>query len=325
MKLLPQNIWLLAGWFATVAVSAPADQTIVFSKPAVMPASKGNAITPIVERRAGDYRAPHAVFNNLAGDFPMPRAPIQYNNASIKEALDRRKNWTLLTPEQILGIQTPEQVLGVPDKNRDKHLSLEEKFLLRESQANTLSATNGRAGSAALLREFTENNPLNFNKDDGNNPFAGEPQKMEPGQKYFNQLLNQEKAGNGLARNNSPWQSSFAQPARTKESPEQQAEMERFRALMEPTSPPDKPEVATRFTVAKMPAANPFLQPVPPVNPIGRAAQPLDTIFSTPAGIKPLPPVHTSLPTPTTKPNPQVQLPPWLRDGPQTRNPGQNF
>jgi hypothetical protein len=255
----------------------------------------------------------------------MPSPVVQYNSASVKEALDRRKNWTLLTPEQILGIQTPEQILGVPDKNDNKHLSLEEKFLLRESRANAMSATNGRGGNAALLRELTDNNPFKLNKDEENNAFSPESQKMEPGRKFFNQLLNQENSGNPMDKGNSTWASSFAQRSQPRESPEQQAEMERFRALMEPTSPPDKPEVATRFTVAKTPAADSFLQPIPTVNPVGRTAQPLDNIFSSSAGIKPLPPVSTPAPKPATKANAQSQLPPWLRDGPTPRNPGQSF
>jgi len=320
-----ESKFLLAGWLlGAAALVASADQTIIFSKPSDLPANKASTITPAVEHRAGDYRAPHSLFNNFAGDFPLPAPVLQYNNASIKEALDKQKNWTLLTPEQILGIQTPEEILGVPDKNHDKNLSLEEKFLLRENRANAMSATNSRGGNPALFRELTGSNPFKLNKDEENNAFSPESQKMEPGQKFFNQLLNQENAGNPMDKGNPTWVSSFAQHTQPKESPEQLAEMERFRALMEPTTPPDKPEVTTRFTVAK-PAVDSFLQPIPTVNPVGHAAQPLDNIFSTPSGIKPLPPINTQLPKPATKPNSLTQLPPWMRDEPPPHNPGQNF
>jgi len=316
---------LAVGLFSAALFSVPAQQTIIFSKPSDLPANKANAFMPNVERRAGDYNAPHPLFNDYTPDFPIPKPVFQNNSASVREALDKRKNWTLLTPEQILGIQTPEQILGVPDKNRDKKLSLEEQFLLRESQTTTMSATNGRAGNAALLRELSDGNPFEAkNKNDENNPFRREPQKMEPGTRYFNQLLNAaDSAGNGPdEKSSSSWNNSLTQPNQPKETPEQLANMERFRALMEPTTPPDKVEVPTRFSVVKATPPDPFLQPVPVVNPAGRAVPSLENIFSRPTGIKPLPGISTPPPTPVaTKPSWQAQLPPWLRDGPPSHTP----
>jgi hypothetical protein len=314
---------------ATLAVRVPAQQTIIFSKPSDLPANKANAFLPGVERRAGDYNAPRSLFNDYTPNLPMPKPLFQNNNnASVREALDKRKNWTLLTPEQILGIQTPEQILGVPEKNSDKKLSLEEQFLLREGRTTAMSATNGRAGNTALLRELTDGNPFEpKNKNDENNPFSREPQKMEPGTRYFNQLLNaQDAAGNGPdEKPSSPWNNTFTQPnqpSRPKETPEQLADLERFRALMEPTTPPDKVEVPTRFSAVKASVPDPFLQPLPVVNPAGRAVPSLENIFSRPAGIKPLPGISTPPPTPVaTKPNWQAQLPPWMKDGPPSHNP----
>ena len=174
---------LAVGLLGVAGFSVPAQQTIIFSKPSDLPANKANAFLPGIERRAGDYNAPHSLFNDYTPDFPLPKPVVFQNNnsASVREALDKRKNWTLLTPEQILGIQTPEQILGVPDKNRDKKLSLEEQFLLRESQTAAMSATNGRVGNTALLRELTDGNPFAAkNKNDENNLSSREPQKMEP-------------------------------------------------------------------------------------------------------------------------------------------------
>jgi hypothetical protein len=325
MNFFPSRLMMVAA-LATLALGAPAQQTIIFSKPADLPANPASASLPDGEGRAGDYNAPHPLFKDYTPDFPLPKPLFQNNhNASVQEALDKRKNWTLLTPEQILGIQTPEQILGGPGKNRDKKLSLEEQFLLRERRASARSATNGRAGNPALLRALTDGNPFEAkNKNDENNPFGREPQKMEPGTRYFNQLLNaQDSAGNGPEEKpSSPWNNPFTQPSRPKETPEQLADRERFRALMEPTTPPDKVEVPTRFSAVKASVPDPFLQPVPVVNPAGRAVPPLENIFSRPAGIKPLPGVSTPPPTPVAaKPNWQSQLPPWMRDGPPSHTP----
>ena len=69
------------------------------------------------------------------------------------------------------------------------------------------------------------------------------------------------------------------------------------------------------------------LPPVlPVVNPAGHAIEPLENIFTRPAGIKPLPGLSTPPPTPVTpKSGTLTQLPPWMRDEPPPHNPGQNF
>ena len=322
----------MAAAAAAMAIAAPAQQTIIFSKPSDLPANKANSFLPGSDHRvnAGDYNAPRQLFNDFTPDLPMPK-PAQMNNnnsASVKEALDKRKNWTLLTPEQILGIQTPEQILGMPDKPGEKKLSLEEQFLLRESQTTAFAATNGRAGPAAFWHESTDVNPFELkNKNDENDPFRRGPQKMEPGTKFFNQLLNAQDSGSGPeAKPNSPWNSAFAQPNQPKQTPEQIAAMESFRAMLEPPAPPATPPVPTRFSVAVQPKPDPFLQPVPVVNPVGHAIEPLENIFTRPAGIKPLPGISTPPPTPAaTKSAAQPQLPPWMRDGPPAHNGSQNY
>jgi hypothetical protein len=307
-----------------VALRLPAQETIMFSKPADLPASKANAFMPGVTHRANDYNAPHALFNDFTPDFPLPKPLFQNNNNSeaVREALDRRKNWTLLTPEQILGIQTPQEILGVPDKDNDKKLSLEEQFLLRESRASAQSATNGRLVNVMLPGGLSDRNPFeNKNPNDELDPSRREPAKQEPGARFFNKLLEEQDSANDPAqKNSSPWSSAFAQPSRPKQTPEQLADMERFRALMEPPAPAVNADVPTRFSTTRVPppAPNPFLEPVPVVNPAGRGVEPLENIFSRPMGIKPLPPISTPPPVPTQKKAEwEAQLPPWMQNTPQ--------
>ncbi|HEY5345871.1 MAG TPA: hypothetical protein VIK62_05960 [Verrucomicrobiae bacterium] len=316
--------------FVALAFPAAAQQTIIFSKPVDTPADKANAFLPGANHRAGDYNAPHDLFHDYTPDnLPMSR-PVwpDANDPSVKAALDRRKNWTLLTPEQILGIQTPEEILGVQDKPEEKKMSLEEKFMLRENRATAMAATNGHMISL-LGSERDENNPFAFkNKNDESDPFHQSSQKMELGARYFNQFLNAPDAGvDADGKRISSWGSGdFAQPDQPKQTPEQLADMERFRALMEPQSPPDKVQVPTRFFAPAPPAPDPFLQPAPVVNPNGQGVAPLENAFSKPTGITPLPGISTPAPKPVaTKPSWQAQLPPWMTDGPQAHNPNRNF
>lgn len=312
------------------AVAARAQQTIIFSKPADVPADKAkSSLLPTISYRASDFNAPHAFFNNTLPDLPAPapRPALNNNDATVKDALDRRKNWTLMTPEQILGIQTPEQIMGMPDKAGGKKLSLEEQFLMRENQAASGTHTNAALGGAAW-RGMDEANPFSAKDSPGEAyPFRQAQPKMEPGAKFFNGFLNAPSPAAGPEQNpGSDWNTAFSQPNRPKPTTEQQAEMERFRSLMEPVTPPEKPQVPTRFAVAPAPAPDPFLQALPVVNPAGRGISPLGDLFSRPAGIKPLPGISTPAPTAAaSKPSWQAQLPPWMTTGPQPHNPNWTY
>ena len=92
---------------------------------------------------------------------------------------------------------------------------------------------------------------------------------------------------------------------------------------------PEKEKVVapTRFSGKPLPSAgstpvNSFLQPLPAFNPAGRSITALDEKIARPTGIQPLPGI-TGPPkiAPTTRPEWQAQLPPWLTEGPQSRKP----
>jgi hypothetical protein len=94
--------------------------------------------------------------------------------------------------------------------------------------------------------------------------------------------------------------------------------------MMEQAALPDKDKVVapTRFSVKPVETRSSFLQPQPAFNPAGRSIATLEEKSARPTGIQPLPgitgPIQT---TPTTRPDWQAQLPPWLTDGPKTRKP----
>ena len=98
---------------------------------------------------------------------------------------------------------------------------------------------------------------------------------------------------------------------------EQIAARERFRAMMEPSAPPEKLTTPTRFAPALAPVANPNLQAAPLFNPLGKSYAPLQSGISRPAGITPLPSLTTPNLQPATPKKTLVDPPPWLSDGPQ--------
>jgi hypothetical protein len=312
-------IVMLAVAAAVVAAPAQQQQTIVFSKPADVPAEKAKSYLPTITYHVSDFNAPHLLFNNAMPDPPAPRPQVNnYNNAEAQDALNRRRNWTLLTPEAILGIQTPEQILGLPDKNAgDKKLSLEEQFLQRENKAFSESHSKDHPGGPAWHAMDEADALAAKEKPEEDSPFRQSQPKTEPGSKFFNGFLN---ASGPSARpdenQGSTWNTAFTQPTQPKPTTEQQADMERFRALMEPTPPPEQPQAPTRFVAAPAPAPDPFLQAMPVVNPAGRGFAPLENSLSRPSGLQPLPGISTPAPQPAAvRPSWQAQPPPWMQSG----------
>ena len=327
MNFFPPKLIVLFA-VAAVAVAAPAQQqqTIVFSKPADMPAEKAKpSYLPTISYRAGDFNAPHLLFTNAlpAPPAPRPQANNNYNNAEALDALNRRKNWTLLTPEEILGIQTPEQVLGLPDKNAGKKLSLEEQFLQRENKAAYGTRAKDHPGGAAgrTMEEAGRFTAKDKPDEDAAFSFRQPDQKPEPGTKFFNGFLNASgPEARPVENQGSAWNTAFTQPAQPKPTIEQQADMERFRAMMAPSPPPEQPQMATRFAAAPAPRPDPFLQAMPVVNPAGRGVAPLENSLSRPTGLQPLGGISTPPPAPAaTRPSWQAQPPPWMQPGPPAR------
>ncbi len=311
---------LALAFFANAAL---AQQTIVFSKPADVPAEKAKPYVPTISYRAKDFNAPRVWFNDPMPNQPMPRPPVNNNNnAEAMAAMNRQKNWTLLTPEQILGIQTPEQTLGLPDKNaEDKKLSLEEQFLLRENAAFEKNHNKEPANSTSGRTMDKDGFFSTAEKPDYYGSYHQSEQKEEPGAKFFNGLLSASRPEPRSEQNQgSTWNSAFTQPSQPKPTTEQLADMERFRALMEPTPEPVQPVVQTRFAAAPAPTPDPFLQASPSVNPAGRGLEPLGSSFSKPAGIQQMPGINTPPPAPpTVRPSWQAQPPPWTILGPQAK------
>jgi hypothetical protein len=312
------------------ASSAVAQQTIVYSKPSDVSADKANSFIGNSSRmgNAGDFRAPKQLFNVPAPNLPAP-GPVYYQNhdPSVMEALNKQKNWRLLTPEEIIGVPTAAQIMGLPDPNRDSKLTLEQEFILRQTRQSA-GATNSRAASLSANESsnpFYQNreNQLPFARSFGERP--DDVSSDYPTRSWSQSNL--KPAGNlpeDANQQDSAWTSVFFQPSQPKLTPEQLADRDRFRALMEPTPTPDA--TVKYSTPHTAPAPNPYLQPQPFVNPAGRSAVAVETDISRPTGIQPLPAATGSaVTTPKTRPAWQAQPPPWLTDKPQPHSVSRNY
>ena len=316
-----------------LAVPAFAENTIQFSKPVDLESvNQGNLPLPLPKERrsvVGGVSAPSDLFSRPQDDLPLP-APVMMvpRTASMKEALNRRDNWTLMTPGEILGVPTAGKILGLADAKGEDQLSPDERFLLRlQRERQTASALSAlRQGDVRLLQGDKNSNP--FARHDDRVPLTKAEAQAQPGSpKYFSQLLNgvPDRVSNAdvpkpnspwgaASAGSSPWVTAFTQLNPLPPSPDQLADMERFRALMEPNSPPDKPAVVTRY----LPVTDPNMQVQPSFNPAGHSYEPVREKISRPQGLTPLPGLTGSYSTPAQLPV-QAKLPPWMQqDAPQS-------
>ena len=319
--------WLSVVFAAGVMVSdAGAQQKIIFSKPEGDVAEKANSFMPPSSQRsggAGSFNAPTPFFRGTSAESydVLPGAPTA-NTVSPEEArrwkkaLDARKNWTLLTPEEILGVPTAEKILGLPDPKINEKLTAEERFLLRQTDEGVSNSATNRQSTTALMRSDSPDNP--FHQQTENDHSSRQTEKPKLGStEYFNQLL---KAASGNLfspeqKADTAWNNPFTQPAPApKIDLEQVASMDRFRALMDSPFPQEKSVAATRQP--PIPVPNPNLQPVPLFNPAGRSYTPLQSGISKPTGITPLPSITSPYSLPAAKPSGLAKPPPWLSDSP---------
>lgn len=317
------NFPLCAALLLAGAWTAGAQESIIFSKPTDNNLTeRANSFMEQVPHKLTDsYSAPAPLFGRKPkADFdvlpgmpkPVPLSPEQIKQ--MQKNLDQQRNWTLMTPAEILNVPTVEKILGVPDGN--ENLTVLELYHKRQDRQRSAASSN------ALLRAETywnaEGNPFGGSRADQKKNAAG----LNP-QNQFGQPLN--RAGNTaleteqqLRREESPWGASAFDmpPPAPKPDKEQLAAMERFRAMMLPPQL-EKPVVAAAgFTPTPKSKADPNMQAMPAFNPAGNSFQPIHDNASRPIGIAPLPTVTGFRPQmgKVPKPKPLVEPPPWVKD-----------
>lgn len=313
-RLLNVTVWVTLGF------SAAAQQTIQFTKPVDKDdsSSKANAFMPEkAHRNPADFNAPTPLFGNQGPSVSfdvLPGSPQRVfpnaNAAEWQKSLNDKKNWALMTPEEILGIPTPEKILGIPDPKDDPKLSAEERFLQREEQQSIIGASNALHRANASVWQKNDLNSEHF-QTDAQSRFAGTVDGSVPGTtRGLNAFFRQSQDGVADANQNldSAWTSPFNSPVPPpKPTPEQLAGMDRFRALLEPPAQ-DKASQVSQPVITP----DPNMQVVPVFNPAGQSFTALRNNASLPVGIMPLPGVTGPPPT-VAKTPPLVQPPPWMQ------------
>jgi hypothetical protein len=326
--------WFVLAALVVTAAPALAQQTIQFTTPSDPNlAAKANSFMPPASARKSSAsafnapsplfgsRSPTAAFDVLPGSHTMNAADVA-NAMQWQKLLENKKNWTLMTPEEILGVRTPEEILGIPDPKNDPTLSPEERFLKRLDGRAAATATNSFRPDAAYWRGDSAVDPLH--PQAAGNRFAENAGGIVSGPASpFNSVFNPNpnSAAGANQKPDSVWANPFNQPEPLpKPTPEQLAGMDRFRALMEPPVPEKTPEPAHLFDQPPVAAPDPNMQVLPAFNPAGRSFTPLESDISRPMGLAPLTGITGARPAPAKKP-PLVQLPPWLSTSPQPITP----
>jgi hypothetical protein len=252
---------------------------------------------------------------------PPPPAISPAQAQQMQRLLDERKNWALLTPEQILGLPTQAKILGIQDRDafgQPKTASVVAQYYERQEMSRTRTNNDNYAAAEPAPQWGI----LGGQKPQmGPNIWA--PAGSRPGTSSFlNQFLNG-TPDNSDAADQAPqsgWSKSFNLPAPPpKATPEQVAAMEQFRQLLQPHSPPGG---AARTPASGSPFFSPSTAHTPEpsaVIPIGASFTPLSSGIATPVGLTPLPgllgPTNAaaSMFAPEWKPQP----PPWMSSAPQ--------
>lgn len=259
------------------------------------------------------------------GEAPPPVIPPAVSiseGQQLQNLLNPKKDWTTMTPGEIMGVESPEQILQVPERDAmglRKNPSTLENFLGRQN-GSQFGGTNGfSSGDQASAWHFSNNGDFQPNGD-APNPVGGSLGSMP---QTLSQLFN----NTSQRGDNFSGQNAYANSGRTFDGSSpvlgsdsaQPTDMQRLQTLLG-TSPAAQNETpAASFNNGDFisPSANNnFGQPV--VNPVGASYAPLTSGISTPTGLTPLPTItgQSSL-QPVVAPAWAPQTPPWMSQGPQ--------
>lgn len=322
---------------ATAAWSASAQQSIIFSKPAdaaEAPKPDPNLAPETKHETRSFFSIPKSIFEptrSSASISPFSGGGAQAPQASPEQmkawqkVLNTKSHWTLMTPEEILGIPTPEKILGLPSKDGDDNLSDAERFTKRRDKtaADLLEMSTAPAKTPYRSDAPLSNNQSPFGRktfesvfarmDEKNPSAAPQPGGVGAATKNGSFLGSMINAFSSPDKPDARWGNSFNFPVQPpKPTPQQLAGMERFRDSMQPAA------VFQRAAELKRPAPvavrDPFMNATPDFNPHGSSFAPLKNDASRPMGLMPLPGITTRLPVTPVRSAASPELPPWLRD-----------
>jgi hypothetical protein len=305
--------WGLVAW-AALALPVMAQQAIELTKPdEVDPVAKASAYLPSANALGGA----DSLFDNHStafDNFPKGPDPVMPNAAQWQKFLDGRRNWTLMTPEEIMNVPTPESILGITDPHSDPRLSSVERYWQRQDREQAMQTSNSLRRASAWYDESLEGkafDPTDANRRNLPNEAVspvGSPSNFSP---FF------QSAPSALAsmkpKVESIWTSPFPNQVQPeKPTPAQLAGMESFRALMAPPSRA-KETYTTHSPASSSAESDPNMQPISAFNPNGSSVSALRDQSTRPTGLAPLVGISGPPPAPPKKIS-LVQPPPWLQD-----------
>jgi hypothetical protein len=265
-------------------------------------------------------------------EWPPPTAIVPPSQSQqMRQLLDERKNWALMTPEQILGVPTQKKVLGVPD--RDTLAQPDNESVLMQFY-DRLEQSRLRTNNADLNASETAMQPgLPGSRASLMTPNPWAPAGVNPASpslisQFLNAATNAVSASAPTAAGG--WSRSFnrpvpaSQPASTR--PDSLATFQQLLQL-QPSSGDDagapafgspilRPIFPTPVSPAAAIAATPASAPLPVVS-IGAFYTPLSSMAVAPT-MAPLPgPFGQTNLAPVTSPTWKPQAPPWESSAPQ--------
>jgi hypothetical protein len=311
LKLWASVVFTAGAFTYCSAQTQPSDGSVIFSKPADNGAGPASSLELPDEASGQPFRGLNA---GPSEQFPLPQVDA---NAALQKELEDRKNWTLMTPEEIMGVQTPEQIFGLTEQDPDKNLSPEERYLKRQENAETAAETNALGGASGW-----EHKDLGlFDQPDTSDPFS--PQYKQTDSSTFSRIFS--PAQNSLfgQKSASSKMASVSSPSTTKVAKEEEEEMARFRALIGEVPPPNLSPTPA------LPVSSPSLQPLSQFDALGHPLESKESDLSKPNELTSLAQFTGEYrpPKKTKKPSWEPQAPPWLSDGstPPTTPPVRKF
>ncbi|HXI71950.1 MAG TPA: hypothetical protein VNN22_16460 [Verrucomicrobiae bacterium] len=312
------------------AAAQDSGQAIIFSTPK---SDDTQAVTPSLAPQNSDLPtlpgtllAPMPAFPSSSSlDGEQPLAPMYSSGQQrLKQSQEERRDWTMMTPEEIFGIKSTDKLLQPPERDafgREKKTTPMERFLERENQS--------RIGPTNSWRNDRANSPWNLSHDEDNaSQFARRPDgTADPAQnlkRFLDSQQNRNVAGNQDGKIDDQAFDAFTTKKETEEKIEQLAAMQRFRQMLQPGS---APSTESRYFPAPKPVVNPnYTAPEFVPNPAGASFTPLSSSIGRPTGLTPLPGAFTTHPQPAVIPSWKPQPPPWVsQSGPPTAFPQQKF
>lgn len=320
---------------AAMVWSAAAQQPIIFSKPADASgtAKPDTSIAPETKHEThGLFSIPMSVFEPShsvpgVGSFsggPPPPAVSPEQLKAWQKALEKKQQWTLMTPEEILGIPTPEKILGLPAKGGEDNLTVVERFLKRHER---MAASLSDVSSAATKPQNRSDAPMSINESPFSHKMFDSVFAPAEGKSSAAPTAGGTGARNGSVFNamlgatfssamkpEAHWGNTFNYPVEPlKATPGQLAGMDKFRESQQPSGVFQKTMESKR--PATVTARDPFMNVDQAFNARGSSFAPLKNDTVRPSGLNPLPGIVTRPPPPPAARSPwQPELPPWLRD-----------